>query len=132
MKTPKIISIPEKMQGFYGSGTMLHPEKEMVAEFIGSIPPGKVITIDDLAKKLAITFGADVTCPMRTGNQLKRLSKEKSTLPFWRVVRTNGLLIKFDDQAHWATVLEAEGFTLYYTKSNQVQIRPETNQRYAL
>ncbi len=128
MKLPKIIPIPEKMQHFYGTGTMLHPDKEMVAEFIGSIPAGKIATIDGLAKKMAVAFGADVTCAMRTGNHLKRLSKENSKLPFWRVVRKDGLLIKLDDQAYWATILEKEGFTLYFTKSNQIQIRPETHQ----
>ena len=34
----KKVAIPEKMQKFYGTGTMLHPDKEVVAALIKEIP----------------------------------------------------------------------------------------------
>ncbi|NHF58000.1 hypothetical protein FK220_001520 [Flavobacteriaceae bacterium TP-CH-4] len=128
MKSPKIVAVPEKMQKYYGTGSMLHPEIGMVEEAIALVPFGKVITIDTLARALAQTYGADVTCPLRIGNHLKRLSKTASQLPFWRVVRTDGYLIKFDNWEYWATVLAKEGFVLKFTKSNQVKVGMQSHQ----
>lgn len=128
MQKPTIVSIPKKMQKYYGSGQMLHPEMEMIEEFVELIPKGKVITIDVLAKKLAKTYGADVTCPMRTGNHLKRLSKTDSKKPFWRVIRKDHMMVKLDNYEHWATILEKEGFVLEFTKSNQIRVLVAENQ----
>lgn len=132
MSNPTIVPVPEKMQKYYGCGQMLHPEKEMVEEAIAVIPKGKVITIDMLSKKLAKTFGADVTCPMRTGNHLKRLSKMNTDVPFWRVLRSDRMMIKFKNHEKWATVLEKEGFVLEFTKSNQIKVKVMENQFFQL
>ncbi|MDB4292965.1 MGMT family protein [Maribacter sp.] len=110
------------MQKYFGCGQMLHPEIGMVEDVIALIPKGKITTINILTKQLADLYGVDVTCPMRTGNHLKRLSKTDSQLPFWRVVRKDGTMVKFKDYEHWATVLEKEGFELKFTKSNQVSV----------
>jgi len=116
------------MQKHYGNGQMLHPNIEMVKELVEQIPKGKVITIDRLAKKLAKIYKADVTCPMRTGNHLKRLSKIASQIPFWRVIKTDGTMVKLDNYEHWATILEKEGFVLEFAKSNQIKILTIENQ----
>lgn len=132
MKKPKIVPVPEKMQKYYGNVQMLHPEIEMIEELVEQIPKGKFITIDVLAKKLAKTYGADVTCPMRTGNHLKKLSKIDSQTPFWRVIRTDGMMVKLDNYEHWATILETEGFVLEFTKSNQIKILTTDKQLFDL
>lgn len=82
MKAPKIIQIPEKMEKYYGSGNMLHPELSMVEELVDLIPRGSVATLDTLTKQLANRYGTNVTCPMRTVNHLKRLSKADTLVPF--------------------------------------------------
>ncbi len=125
MNAPTIVPVPEKMQKFYGKGRMLHPSLTMVSELVEAIPLGKITTIDVLAKKMASQYGADVSCPMRTGNHLKALSKSPDvrSIPFWRVVRTNGMMVKLANYAQWASVLEQEGFQLLFTKNDQVKIR---------
>lgn len=132
MIVPKIVSVPEKMQKFYGNVQMLHPEMAMVIELVERIPSGKVITIDTLAKQLAETYGADVTCPMRTGNLLKKLSKTDSKIPFWRVIRKDHMMVKLDNYEHWATVLEKEGLSLEFTNSNHIKIQVAENQFFQL
>jgi len=128
MIEPKIVPVPEKMQKFYGTGKMLHPEIDMVIQFVELIPRGMVATIDVLAKQLAKTYGADVTCPMRTGNHLKKLSKTDSKIPFWRVVKKDNFMIKLDNYSYWATILEKEGLALEFTKSNQIKVKATENQ----
>jgi len=128
MIEPKIVPVPEKMQKFYGKGKMLHPEMRMVVYYIELIPRGKISTIDELAKQLAKTYGADVTCPMRTGNLLKKLSKTASKTPFWRVIKKDHMMVKLDNYVYWASVLEKEGFSLEFTKSDQIKIKVEENQ----
>ncbi|MGB5819816.1 MAG: MGMT family protein [Saonia sp.] len=134
MKFPKIVPVPEKMQKYYGSGRMLHPEIEMVEEVIRTIPQGKVTTIDAVAHMMAKTYGADVACPMRTGNHLKRISKAYDTdsiptsLPFWRVIRTDKRMVKLENYEFWATVLEKEGWALEYTKTNAIKVIVKENQ----
>lgn len=128
MIEPKIVPIPKKMEKFYGIGQMLHPGMVMVIELIELIPRGKVVTIDTLAKQLAKAHGADVTCPMRTGNILKKISKTDSKTPFWRVIRKDYMMVKLNNYEHWATVLEKEGLSLFSTKSNQIKIGVSENQ----
>lgn len=132
MIVPKIVPVPEKMQKFYGNVQMLHPEMAMVIEVVELVPNGKVITIDALAKQLAATYGAAITCPMRTGNLLKKLSKTDSKIPFWRVIRKDHTMVKLDNYEHWATVLEKEGFSLVFTKSNQIKIMVTESQFFQL
>lgn len=128
MKAPKIITIPEKMKKFYGSGNMLHPDQHMVEELVGLITKGSVATLDTLTKELANRYGANVTCPMRTVNHLKRLSRTDTLVPFWRVLKTDGTMIKLQRYEYWATVLEKEGLRLEITKSNQIKILTSENQ----
>ncbi|MEO0527845.1 MAG: hypothetical protein AAFZ89_11500 [Bacteroidota bacterium] len=137
MKTPKIVPVPEKMQKYYGSGRMLHPELEMVKDVINNIPKGKVATLNELTRKLAEVHGADVTCPMRTGNHLKRISKNMDldttavSIPFWRVIRTNGMMMKIDNYEFWAIVLEKEGFVLEYMADNIIKVIVPKDQLYS-
>ncbi|MGD1958080.1 MAG: hypothetical protein ACFB2Y_04460 [Fulvivirga sp.] len=106
----KKVAIPEKMQKFYGTGTMLHPDKEMIKE----IPAGQVTTIDALCRKLAYDHNTDVTCPMRTNNFIKAVTETYSdgsrSIPFWRVIRKNHQLINSHSTELCAENLKKEGF----------------------
>ncbi|MEM0939158.1 MAG: hypothetical protein AAGI25_05110 [Bacteroidota bacterium] len=118
----KKVAIPEKMQKFYGTGTMLHPDQQMVELVIKEIPVGRVATIDSLCQRLALDHDTDVTCPMRTANFLKTIAEmhselnDNESIPFWRVIRKNHLLIKSSFTARCAENLEKEGFQVNHSK----------------
>lgn len=128
MTKSKIVDIPIKMEKFYGRGKMLHPGFEEIEELIKTIPKGTVATIDALSKRLATDFGTDVTCPMRTGNILKKIAERYSCdhvdfkMPFWRVIRSDKLVVKSRDFEFWASQIEDEGFKLIYTKAGAIKL----------
>ncbi len=116
------------MEKYYGKGKMLHPSIEIVEDALRHIPQGQITTIDLVCKKLAQDFGTDVTCPMRTGNNLKKIAKAYSevqinaNIPFWRVIRTDKMVIKFQNYEFWASKLEDEGFTLSFSKFGNIKV----------
>lgn len=122
----KKIIIPEKMQKFYGTGIMLHPDKEMVEEMIQKIPYGKITTIDVFCQKLARDHHANVTCPMRTGNFVKAITKTHAnsgvSIPFWRIIRKNLLLINSPFTEICAENLENEGFQINQTNKGAFEV----------
>jgi len=128
MKKSKIVDIPVKMEKYFGKGTMLHPSSLDIEELVTKIPKGKITTINHLAAYLAKTQGTDVTCPMRTGNAIKKISERFTiesndpALPFWRVLRSNNTVIKTKNHEHWASKIEDEGFELSYLKSGDIKI----------
>ncbi len=95
MSKSVIVSVPLKMEKYYGKGKMLHPSREDVEACIQKIPYGKLTTLKEIENQLSRLYGTDVACPMRTGNILKKIANENASfkLPFWRVIRSNGLLI---------------------------------------
>ena len=122
MDKSKIVDIPVKMEKFYGKGKMLHPSVEEIEELIKTIPKGFVATIDTLTKRLSKDFNTDVTCPMRTGNAIKKISERytidtlDSEIPFWRVIRSNQLVVKSKNLELSASKIEDEGFQLIFNK----------------
>ncbi len=123
----KKVAIPEKMQKFYGIGTMLHPDIEMVESVIKEIPVGKVATIDSVCKRLARDHDTDVTCPMRTTNFVKTIteihSAQDEPIPFWRVVRKNHMLINSNFTILCAENLGKEGFKLLKNRKGEFQVQ---------
>lgn len=133
MDKSKIVTIPVKMEKFYGKGKMLHPNLEDVEELVRTIPKGQIATIETLCKKLSNNYGTDVTCPMRTGNAIKKISENYSvdnideSVPFWRVVKTDKMTIKLKTPEFWATKIEDEGFDLSFTKSGAIKVNFDSN-----
>ena len=125
--------IPVKMEKFYGKGKMLHPSIEDVEQLVKTIPKGSVTTIEAIGKRLAIDFGTKVTCPMRAGNSIKKIADRYLTetvnnqVPFWRVIRTNKLLVKSKNYELSASKIEDEGFTLLYEKSGAIKLDVEAD-----
>ncbi len=138
MTKSKIVDIPTKMEKFYGKGKMLHPAIEEIEELIKSIPKGYVATIDAIAKRLATDFGTDVTCPMRTGNAIKKIAERYSNdnidfkIPFWRVIRSNMLIIKSKNFEFCASKIEDEGFKLLFTKSGSIKLDVDSSRMFFL
>ncbi|WP_298475929.1 MGMT family protein [uncultured Maribacter sp.] len=132
----KIVDIPTKMEKFYGKGKMLHPSIEEIEELVKTIPKGFVATIDALAKRLAKDFGTDVTCPMRTGNAIKKISERYSNdnidlkTPFWRVIRSDKMIIKSKNFEFCASKIEDEGFKLLFTKSGAIKLDVNGNRMF--
>ncbi len=133
----KIVTIPSKMEKFYGKGTMLHPSIETITALVKTIPRGSIATIDTLSKRLANDFDTNVACPMRTGNALKKIAEHYSIdtidykVPFWRVIRTNKLVIKSKNYEFSASLLEDEGFRLLYPKSGVIRVDVDTNRLFS-
>ena len=136
MTKSKIVDIPTKMEKFYGKGKMLHPSVEVIEELVKIIPKGFVVTIDLIAMRLAKDFGTDVTCPMRTGNALKKIAEHYSNdnidfkIPFWRVIRSDKLVIKSKNFEYWASQLEDEGFKLLFTKNGSIKIDVDSSRMF--
>ena len=131
MAKSKIVAIPSTMEKFYGKGTMLHPTIEEIEQLIKTIPRGKVATIDALTKRLSKNHGTDVTCPMRTGNGIKKIAERyvkdniDITIPFWRVIRSDQLVVKSKNQELSASLIQDEGFQLVFNTSGiKVQVAP--------
>lgn len=128
MQKAKIIDIPTKMEKYYGKGTMLHPSFLEIEELIGSIPPNKLTTINHITSFLSNKHGTTVTCPMRTGNAIKKIANRYNLeeldrgLPFWRVVRSDKMIIKSKNFEQWASLIEDEGFQLSFTKSGNIKV----------
>ena len=128
----KKVPIPEKMQKFYGSGTMLHPDQEMVENMIKAIPVGKVATIDSLCQKLAQDQDVEVTCPMRTSNLVKTVMKTSTdpAIPYWRIIRKNNLLINSPFTPQCAELLEKEGVQVNQNSKGEFKVNFTENQSF--
>lgn len=128
MDKPNIVDIPEKMEKFYGKGKMLHPNIDIVEPVINLIPKGKITTIEVLGSKLAADFEVEITCPMRLGNTIKKIAKQnpdlnESPIPYWRIIRTDRLVIKTENFEIIAVKLEEEGFELSFNnKSGNIKV----------
>lgn len=62
---PRLVDVPRKMSRF-GKGTILTPTPLLVDGLIRKVPKGKLITVSELRRKLAVDFDAVVTCPLTT------------------------------------------------------------------
>lgn len=126
MNKPNIVTIPSKMERYYGEGTMLHPTIGIISEAILLIPKGQVTTIEYLGHKLAKDFKVNITCPMRIGNSIKKIAKSNqlsdSNIPYWRVLRKDQLMIKTSTLEYDAVKLEKEGFELSFLKSGNIKV----------
>jgi hypothetical protein len=96
---PKLLPVPPRMQGRFGTGTMLIPSARDVQAFIESVPTGTVTTISRIRQCLAEQYLADVTCPLVTGLFLRILAEaaeedvrdgRTAVTPYWRVVKDDG------------------------------------------
>ncbi len=111
---------------------MLHPDKEMIESVIKEIPAGKIATIDSLCDRLARDYDTNVTCPMRTTNFVKTIAEIRSrsheSIPFWRVVRKNYLLINSPLTALCAENLEKEGFQVNQNSKGEFKVQNPEDQ----
>lgn len=120
---PKVEKITEKMSKKWGAGTVVIPAPIEVDEIMRKIPAGKVTTINEIHSALAKKHKATIGCPMTTGifawiaahaAEEKKQLGEGNITPYWRTLKTGGLLNeKYPGgiEAH-KLLLEKEGHTV--------------------
>jgi hypothetical protein len=97
-KEPKIVDIPSKMRKRFGTGKMLIPSPLDVDALIRKVKKGKLVTQDEIRKRLARDFKVNVTCPITTGIFVRiaseaaeedRRAEKKRITPYWRVLKAD-------------------------------------------
>jgi alkylated DNA nucleotide flippase Atl1 len=128
-KQTHIVSpIPQGFIGWNEHNSMVVSTPYEVDSLIRQIPNGRLTTLEHLRKHLAGKHKADMACPVSTAifiNVTARATEEYRALgeteltPYWRVLRTKGLLNPKYPGGEEAQKekLEAEGFTVTRTKS---------------
>ena len=98
---PKIVKIPPKMVKRFGTGKMLIPRPLDVDALIRRVKKGKLVTQDQIRKRLAKDFKVNVTCPITTGIFIRIAAEaaeedlregKKQITPYWRVIKADGSL----------------------------------------
>jgi len=98
---PKVERITGKMSKRWGTGTVVIPAPTEVDEMMRSVPEGKLTTINEIRAALAKRHGATIGCPITTGifawiaanaAEERRQQGEKSITPYWRTLKTGGIL----------------------------------------
>jgi hypothetical protein len=119
---PRLVDVPPKMSRL-GTGTMLIPTPKLVDGLIRKVPKGKLVTVGELRRKLAVDSEADVTCPLTTGIFIRIAAEaaaedlangRQRVTPYWRVIKDDGSLNpKFPGGTEQQSrQLRAEGFSL--------------------
>lgn len=98
---PKVEKINEKMSKRWGTGTIVIPAPIEVDELMRNVPAGKLTTINDIRAALAKKHKATIGCPMTTGifawvaanaADEREQQGEKDITPYWRTLKTGGIL----------------------------------------
>ncbi len=101
---PKVVPVPPYMIGKWGlkeGDTMVIPAPIEVDEMMKKVPPGKVVTLNEIRKALAEKHGATTCCPMTTGifvlfaaRAASESAREGETniTPYWRTLKPGGLI----------------------------------------
>jgi len=99
---PKVVEGSEKWKKRYGVSKVLIPTPLLIDKIIRKIPKKRLITVDQIRRKLAKDFNAEMTCPLTTGIFLRIVSEaaeedskngKKQITPYWRVIKKDGKLI---------------------------------------
>ena len=98
---PKIVKITDKMSKRWGTGTVVIPTPKEVDEIMAKVPKGKLITLNEIRKKLAKKHGATIGCPITTGifawiaahaAEEAETEGKKDITPYWRTLKTGGII----------------------------------------
>jgi len=98
---PQVQIITDKMSKRWGTGTVAIPAPMEVNEMMRKVPEGKLVTINEIRAALAKKHKATIGCPITTGifawiaanaAEEQRLEGKKDTTPYWRTLKTGGLI----------------------------------------
>ena len=101
-KLPKVFVLPQKLQARWGKGKMVVPAPLDVDSVMKKVARGKVITINEIRKKIAKQYRANICCPVTTGifawlaahaaQEAIESGKKKQATPYWRTLKTGRFL----------------------------------------
>ena len=98
---PKVVKIEGKMSRKWGEGTCAIAAPAEIDEIMRKVPKGKLITINEIRDIIARRHGATIGCPITTGifawiaahaAEEDRAEGKKRITPYWRTLKTGGLL----------------------------------------
>jgi len=98
---PVVEKITDKMSRRWGTGTVVIPAPKEVNEIMRKVPEGKLTTVNEIRAALAKKHGATIGCPITTGifawiaanaAEEQRQHGEKSITPYWRTLKTGGVI----------------------------------------
>ncbi|RLF23761.1 MAG: hypothetical protein DRN01_07325 [Thermoplasmata archaeon] len=98
---PKIVEIPERMTKKWGNGSMVVPAPREVDEIMKQVPEGKLVTINEVRKRIAEKHGVNTCCPLTTGifvwvaahaAEEDRAEGKKDFTPYWRTLKNGGVI----------------------------------------
>lgn len=113
-------------------GLMYISSPREIVEIINKIPFGKILTVADIANKLAKKHKVDFTCPLTTGIFVSIIANyandEKLDIPYWRVIKTNDELYDhyFKQDSNQVEILRQEGHKVVHDdkkNTNFVEIK---------
>jgi len=98
---PKVIRIEGRMSRKWGEGTCAIAAPAEVDQIMKSVHKGRLITINEIRAIIAKRHGATIGCPITTGifawiaahaAEEDRADGKKRITPYWRTLKTGGLL----------------------------------------
>jgi alkylated DNA nucleotide flippase Atl1 len=98
---PRVETITEKMSKRWGTGTVVIPAPKEVDEIMKEVPRGKLITINEIRRRLAEKHGTTICCPITTGifawvaaHAAKEEEAEgmEGITAYWRTLKAGGEL----------------------------------------
>jgi hypothetical protein len=98
---PKVEKINPAMSKRWGTGTVVIPAPIEVDELMRMVPPGKLVTINEIRAALARKHEATIGCPLTTGifvwiaahaAEERKRNGEKNITPNWRTLKSGGFL----------------------------------------
>ena len=98
---PRVCQIDETKSKRWGTGTFVIPAPVEVDEIMRRVPKGRLITIEDIRRRLAAKHGATIACPITTGIFAwisahaaveAQAEGKKTATPYWRTLKSKGEL----------------------------------------
>jgi len=120
---PKVVVLKENAQKHLQAKTMAIPSPMEVFDIMSTVPKGKLITIEEIRKIIALKHKADIGCPLTCGifswiaahaAVEEGAEGKREMMPYWRTLKTNGVLNSkypggIEEQKRY---LKAEGYSL--------------------
>jgi hypothetical protein len=120
---PKVESLTGKWMERHGGGTIAIPAPMDVDAIMKQVPPGKLITINEIRDVVAEKHGATMACPITSGifawiaahaAEEDSAAGEEEITPYWRTLKVGGELNpKYPGGVDYLrAMLESEGHTV--------------------
>jgi hypothetical protein len=96
---PKVVLLKENAQKHWKGKTIAIPSPMEVNEIMANVPKGRLITIDEMRKRIARRHKADVGCPLTCGifswitayaAAEEAAEGKKKITPYWRTLKKGG------------------------------------------